>query len=105
MQRMPGNTGGSSGRPVGNMATNIASYETVRGLIAVIFFFCRFCFIINNYISVIAITFKDIRNCIPLGMLHVRLAATAKQPALTNSLSASTLVERQTLVYYRLSVN
>ena len=74
------------------MATNIASYETVRALIAVIFFFCRFCFIITNYISVIAIIFKDIRNCMPMGMLHVRLASTAKQPVLTNSLSASGLV-------------
>ena len=76
----------------GWVATNRASYERVRALIAVIFFFCRFCFVITNYIYVIAITFKDIRNCMPMGMLHVRLAATAKQPMLTNSLSGSGLV-------------
>ena len=82
---MPGNTGGSSSRPVGDTATNITSYETVRALIAVIFFFGRFCFIITNYIYVITITFKDITNCMPMGMLRVRLVATSKQPVLTNS--------------------
>ena len=65
--RMPGNTGGSSGRPVGNMATNIASYETIRAFarIAVIFFCYRFCFMIYNYISVIAV--------IDIGLLIVHL--------------------------------
>ena len=38
------------------------------------------------------ITFKAIRNNMQMSMLHVRLAATAKQPVLTNYLLASILV-------------
>ena len=64
---MPGNTRESSGRPVGNMITNIASYETLRAFarIAVILFCYRFCFIIYNYIYVNVV--------IDIGLLIVHL--------------------------------
>ena len=37
-------------------------------------------------ISVINITFRDVRICMPIGMMHVMLSTIVKQPALTNSL-------------------
>ena len=39
-------------------------------------------------ISVTDIIFRDVRSCMPIGMLHVTLATTVKQPVLTNSRSA-----------------
>ena len=120
---MPGDTGGSSGRPVGNMATTILlnnkSIRTYCGNFPRIIL----CFVIYNNISVSANVVIDIGVLIVhlvtlevVGrwvMLHVRLTATEKQLALTNPRSATRLVERacthasrvKSWFYYLLSVS
>ena len=82
-----------------NTATNTASQETRRAFARIVFIFfvmslfhsiqlLSVCASIVIYIIVTDITFGYIKSCISMGMLHVVLAATVKQPVLTNSLSA-----------------
>ena len=58
------------------MATNLASWETKS-----ICLYCShhsFSASVVVDISVIDITFRDVRSCILMGMLHVSLAAAVK---------------------------
>ena len=50
------------------------------------------CVSIMINISVIDVTFADVKSCMPMGILYVMFAATVKQPALTNSCSAQVYV-------------
>ena len=81
------------------MATNVALLETRRAFVRIaVIFFISFLFHNLQLFSVCAsividinvndITFRDIRSCMPMGMLHNMFAATVKQPALINSRSA-----------------